>query len=119
MAFATTTLTAPGSLILTKPPAEKFVRITLTGTFTGLTADLSASLDQTGGNFAPVGCMNEQTYAKTSSALLTTSTQPTTFMFNGAGMKAVKLNISAIATGSVVVNMYSDDHGVLNQLAGG
>jgi hypothetical protein len=118
MALVSTTLTGTGSVTLTnKKPSEKFVRITLTGTYTGVTADLSASLTSTP-DYAPIGCLDETAYADVTSALISTSAANKTYQLNGAGLQAIKVNVSAFGTGSVKVSIYTDDHGALTQVAG-
>jgi len=119
MSFKTATLTATGTVVLQKRPSERFVRITISGTYTGVTADLSAALDSlTSPSYAPIGCLDESAYADTTYALLSASATNKTYQLNGGGLQYIKVNVSAISTGSVVVNMYADDHTPLTQVAG-
>lgn len=96
------TLTGAGSVALTKTRVETQVRITITGTYTGLAGVIEASQDGT--NYVPVAAVREDTgaFATGSQSIGATNLS---YVVRCEGFAKVRFRATAVSTGTAAVRL--------------
>lgn len=117
MAQITGTLAAATeSVVLVKRRTERLVGVSLTGTFTGVSVVVEASLD--GLEYVPLGVVDRGSYVLLLATDLVGLSSARTLEADGGGFLRMRVRCTAISSGSVSVTMTASDSLVRTRLGG-